>query len=63
MRVLASVKHSHAHGVGSMCAHTGKSPARARPARFVTLQKAEKCNEGERNQKTFINSTSGLVQL
>ena len=62
MRVLASVKHSHAYGVGSMCAHTGKSPARARPARSVTLQKAEKCNKSERNQKTFVNSTSGLVQ-
>ena len=54
--------HSRSYGGGSTCAHTGKRPARARPARFVARRKAEKRNRGERNQKTFVNSTSGLVQ-
>ena len=62
MRVLASSKHSHAYGGASMCAHTAKRPARARPAQFVPATTFADLEAIEKKQTTFENPISGLVQ-
>ncbi len=62
LRVLGSLKHSHAYGGASMCAQTAKRPARARPAQFVPGTTFEYFETIEKKQTTFEISMSGLVQ-
>ena len=54
--------HSHAYGVGSMCAPTGKRPARARPVQFVPGTTSAYLEATVKKQTTFDISMSGLVQ-
>ena len=55
-------EHSHAYGVGSMCADTGKRPARAQPAQFVPGTISAYLEATVKKQTTFEISMSGLVQ-
>ena len=62
LRVLASLKHSPAHGGASLCAQPARTPARARLAQFVPATTAEHSAAKQGKQTTIGNSMSGLVQ-